>query len=98
MKKFGKKEIELHNLYINAVQSGVAFSVAKGEGDTSPKHLRTGVNLAMVEHAALTELLIEKGLITYEEFLTALVKKTREEEEKYEDNLSVVYGKKVTLG
>ena len=38
----------------------------------SPKHLRVGVNSAMVEHSALAHLLMTKGIITEAEFLEEL--------------------------
>lgn len=100
--KFSDKANELYHEYMSlahAVQSGVAAQMEKqpDAAATSPKHLRTGVNMAMVEHSALLELLIAKGIITDEEYLTSLVQKTREEKEKYERILSDAYGAKVDL-
>lgn len=50
----------------HAMQSGVAFK--KDKKDQEPKHLRVGVNAAMVDHSALVHLLIEKGVITEAEY------------------------------
>src|SRR5687767_13839287 len=41
----------------HAMQTGVAFKMEKDNKDTTPKHLRVGINAAMVDHAALTNLL-----------------------------------------
>lgn len=62
------------------------------------KHLRTGINSAMVDTAALTSLLIDKGVITEEEFFTSLVKAAERERGLYEQRLSTITGAKVTLG
>lgn len=56
----------------HAMQTGVAFLMERGDNATSPKHLRVGVNSAMVEHAALVRLLIGKGVITDEEYTHSL--------------------------
>lgn len=81
----------------HAMQSGVAAEMRFHAGPTSPKHLRVGVNSAMVQHAALVKLLTEKGLITELEFLTALRDGMRAEVERYEKHLSDKYGLTVNL-
>ena len=63
----------------------------------SPKMLRTGVNLAMVEHGALVRLLIAKGLFTEEEYFEELVKGVEDEKRLYEERLSARFGGKITL-
>jgi hypothetical protein len=69
----------------HAVQSGVAFLMSIGAAnDTTPKHLRVGVNSALVESGALAELLIGKGLITRTEYLRMLDKYWAEEHARYE--------------
>lgn len=68
----------------HAIQTGVAFEHSRGSEDGTPKHLRTGVNIAMCDHAALVKLLIAKGLFTDE---------AEEEVKRYEERL----GGKVTL-
>lgn len=55
------------------MQTGVAFEHGRGSGDGSPKHLRVGVNTALVDHGALAKILIDKGIITEEEYLEAIV-------------------------
>ncbi len=57
--------------YLNAmhgVQTAVAAGIELGDEDASPKHLRTGVNAAMVSHLAVANLLIEKNVITVDEY------------------------------
>ena len=63
-----------------------------------PKHLRTGINLAMVEHSALAQLLIEKGVIDEDDYLLALARVMEAEQALYEKRLSEKLGVKVTLG
>jgi hypothetical protein len=54
------------------------------DGACSPKHLRVGVNMAMVEASVLAKLLIDKGLVTEREYFEALCEGTEEEQRKYE--------------
>lgn len=79
-----------HQRYLtacNAMQSGVAMKMTVDPQETSPKHLRVGVNSAMVDTGALIGLLIKKGVITEEELCEALADKMEEEVKLYEDAL-----------
>lgn len=73
---------------MHGVQSGVALKMNHDggpvSGETSPKHLRTGVNAAMVEHSALTKLLIDKGVITVDEYQAELADSAERERLLYE--------------
>lgn len=70
----------------HGVQSGVAYEESNRLSDaTSPKHLRTGVNIAMVDHAALAYLLIGKGIITEEEYKEAIRQAMNDEVARYEE-------------
>ena len=64
---------------------------------TELKHLRVGVNSAMVDSAGLATLLIEKGIITGDEYEKALADAMEHERERYEALLSEVYKSKVVL-
>ncbi len=80
---------KLYVEYISAmksVQCAVGFEIETGRStDSSPKQLRTGVNSAMVEHGALVKLLVDKGLFTQKEFITALRDMALLEKKSYED-------------
>lgn len=100
--EFSDKAKELYAEYEalhHAVQTGVGYEIAKApqEAGVSSKGMRTGINMAMVHYAAIVELLVEKGLFTYEEYFASLVKKTREEKERYEARLTKLYGAAITL-
>ena len=71
----------------HAMQSGVALKMNRDPKDTNPKHLRVGLNSAMVSNGALVELLISKGLITEGEMFEALADKMEEEVRLYESEL-----------
>lgn len=71
----------------HAMQSGVAMMMNYDTADTEPKHLRVGINSAMVSDAALVRLLIKKGLITMEEFQESLTEEMNREVERYEAQL-----------
>ena len=83
----------------HAVQSGVAMEmeITGRQSATQPKHLRTGVNIAMAEHSGLAYLLLTKGVITEEEYLTAITEAVEEEQRTYELRLSKHFGRPVTL-
>lgn len=87
----------------HAMQSGVRADIEtyrEGFDDSpaaSPKHLRTGINSAMVEHSALAWLLIRNGVITELEYYEALVEFMGAEVQKYEELLSKRLKRKVTL-
>lgn len=71
----------------HGVQTGVMYEMNKLDGSgggTSPKHLRTGINIRACEHSALAKLLIEKGLITEEEYLEAIRLAVNHEVARYE--------------
>lgn len=83
---------------VHAMQSGVSGEMdANLNNAHTPKHLRTGVNSAMVQNSALVNLLIEKGIITNLEWATALRDGMRAEVERYEKRLTEHYGVMVTL-
>jgi hypothetical protein len=90
----------------HAVQSGVAMELADDERhgntnpSTSPKQLRTGINMAIVSHGALVRILIAKGLFTEEEYFAELVAGVEDERRQYEERLSARFGgkTKITLG
>lgn len=82
----------------HGMQSGVAAMMEFEPAETTPKHLRVGVNSAMVEHSALVLLLIEKGVISKEEFDEALADAMERERDDYAQKLSKILGKVVHLG
>ncbi len=81
----------------HAMQSGVAMKMNYDENETTPKHLRTGVNSAMVDTASIVRLLIKKGIFTQAEFEAELTEEMNREVKRYEEWLSERIGKKVTL-
>ena len=71
----------------HAMQSGVAAWRNIDDSETNPKHLRVGVNSAMVNNLAVATLLIEKGVFTEEEYEHALAIAMEKEVEGYETRL-----------
>src|SRR5262249_21354503 len=97
-----KKSLEeLQKYYqarLHAMQSGAAMPMQTGLAPTSPKHLRVGVNAAMCDHSALVQVLIAKGLLTWEEYYTALCQEMDAEVKRYEVALSLRHDANITLG
>ncbi len=86
------------------MQCGVQMLLDRAEAtgaptpkDCTPKHLRAGVNSALVDSGAIAGLLVAKGLITEDELWTALADGAEREHQKYEAELSTLLGRKVRL-
>lgn len=83
---------------MHALQTGVKIKMQRDPKDTEPVSLRVGVNSAMVETATLQRLLVEKGIITWDEWWEALAQHAETERRLYEDELTALYGASITLG
>ena len=81
----------------HAMMSGVKAEQESGSNDGTPKHLRCGVNSALVNDAALVRLLIEKGIITEEEYVKAVADEMEREVERYQERLTRRFGYQVRL-
>jgi hypothetical protein len=71
----------------HAMQTGVAAKMQREPAETTPKHLRVGVNSAMVGNAALAKLLIEKGIFTEAEYFQAQADAMEAERDAYATGL-----------
>lgn len=83
---------------MHAVQSGVAMKMDIDPSETSPKDLRVGINSVMVSDFAMVNLLIDKGIITRDEYLDSLIEVAEFEKKLYEDMLSNHGGVVAKLG
>lgn len=83
----------------HAMQTGVKAAAHYEPSETAPASLRVGVNTAHVSVAALTSLLIEKGIITLDEYTAANANQMETETEAYRVRLQTYLGgeTKVTL-
>ena len=83
----------------HAMQSGVAMEMHLPEtrDAAGPKHLRVGVNSAMVETSTLVKILIDKGIITLDDWDRELADSMENEVMRYEQRLHAALGKKVVL-
>ena len=82
----------------HAMQSGVAMKMHHDHKETDPKHLRVGINAAMVEHGAIAKLLVAKGIFTEAEYIKALADEMEAEAELYRSELAERTGANITLG
>lgn len=87
-----KKLADEYKALCHAMQTGVAFTMEKEPAETAPKHLRTGVNSALVDSSALACLLMKKGIITEREYYEALRDGMAAEVEAYEKRLKALHG------
>ena len=71
------------------VQSAIAFFEGQRDAfglrcaETEPKHLRVGVNSALIETSALARLMFRKGLLTAKEYYDALIEAWEQEVDSY---------------
>lgn len=82
-----EEAIERYHAAAHAMQTGVATKMAFDPAETTPKHLRVGVNSAMVDHSALAKILMDKGILTEAEYFTALADAMEREVDLYRDYL-----------
>lgn len=91
---------------MHAVQTGVKMVLQYEKmdeeytGACSRKHLRVGINSAMIDSAALAKTLIDAGVINEEDYFLNLAELAEAEKLKYEEELFELGGRnvKVTLG
>jgi hypothetical protein len=81
----------------HAMQSGVAGVMNYEPSETTPKHLRVGVNSTMVSQAGLVTLLMHKGVITELEYFTAMRDAMRDEVSRYKQRLTKLCGGNINL-
>jgi hypothetical protein len=98
-----QEKLDLLERYMSAahgMQTGVAYKMEYDAGDTTPKHLRVGVNSAMVDSYTIARLLIEKGIFTEEEYLTTQAEEMERERDSYKQWLERYLGTgvNITLG
>ena len=82
MKDKKRYEINAHRM-----QTGVTFTMETDPGETSPKHLRVGVNAAMSDQSGLVALLIEKKIFSEEEYTKAVADAMEKEADRYAEKL-----------
>jgi hypothetical protein len=85
---------ELQRRYFSAahsIQSAIAFLIGRDELEgvqpdsrsTSPKHMRVGIDMTKAEMGGLVALLIEKGVITLDEYEEAITRGLEREQKRY---------------
>lgn len=81
----------------HACMTGARFSLEVGLINDDHKHVRNGIDNALVSHGALVKLLIDKGIITELEYCEALSEMWEIEQARYEKDLSDHFKKSVKL-
>jgi hypothetical protein len=77
---------------MHAVQTGVAFLMNFDPAEVDPKHLRVGVNSALLNVGAVAKLLVDKGVITTDEYEAAIAEAAEAEAERYRERIQARYG------
>jgi len=76
----------------HAMQTGVSMMMQYEPGETQRKSLRVGINTALCDQAALVSLLIEKGIITEDEYMAAIAKEMNREVQRYKERIQRYLG------
>ncbi len=92
---------ELAHQHQTAVKLLRDFELNQGKPEdrlsTGPKHLRVGLDSSLVSNGALLALLIEKGIIKYQDYMDALVEFWEREIAADKERLKEYFGRDVEL-
>ena len=80
---------------LHAMQTGVKFKADKS--DQLPKHLRVGINVSLNDLGALAFLLVDKGVITAEEYSKAIADAMERKAYSYQQEIQKESKSKITL-
>lgn len=92
-----QNDLDRYQAAAHAMQSGVAKLLEINPRLAEDKHVRVGINSAHVSVAALTRLLMDKGVFTEDEMHAALAAEMDLEVERLEADLSAHFGVPVVL-
>jgi len=56
----------------HGVQTAIAYVMESGGTATTPKHMRTGIDMQKADTGGLATLLVAKGVFTWEEYMEAM--------------------------
>lgn len=79
-----KRQAERIDVLLHAIQTGVAWEHARGSTDGTPKHLRVGINNSLVIGATTARLLVEKGIVTSDEYWETYIAELEREIDAYQ--------------
>jgi hypothetical protein len=97
------EQAELLRSLPHRVQSAIAFiadnraRTGKRYESLEPKHLRVGINNALVEASAIGRLLMEKGIITPAEYYDSIIELLEEEVRRYQEDVTAEFGPSVVI-
>ena len=92
-----QNDIDRYTAAAHAVQSGVTSLLLVHPELAEDKHVRVGITSTQVTDAAVARLLIEKGIVTQDEYEHALAAEMDAEVERLEAALSAHFGTTVVL-
>lgn len=77
---------------MHAIMTGVGYVQTFDPNERDVKHLRTGINSALISNGALTRLLIDRGIFTEEEWYKTLADVAEHDVKTYQEMLKRHYG------
>ena len=88
---------ERYDRACHAMQTGVAFMMQHDPKQADPKHMRTGVNAAMVQIGVLAQILMDLGIIDESAFYKRMADAMEAEVARYKSEIDDITGGNVTL-
>ena len=77
---------------IHGIQTAIKFEMeADLSNETSPKHLRVGVNSSLISNGAVVSLMVKKGLITEAEYWEELIVFAQRDLDSYRQKYPGIY-------
>jgi len=86
-----------HQALQRAAQIGMSYYIPLRPQSVEPLHLRLGINSALVGEAGLAKLLMDKGVFTEAEYWQYQIEAMEREVRNWENALSEMKGRKITL-
>lgn len=82
----------------HAIQTGAMYEAEQNPIVMEYKHNRVAIDAQQAEYAALIMLLVNKGVITWEEYYEVSIAALTAEVVRYEQRLTRMFGAKIKLG
>ena len=79
------------------IQKGIEYISQTDFTEIQPKQMRLELNIMMIQHNALVEVLVDKRLITKEEYTQYVIRHMEQEIQAYKEDLHVIYGENADI-
>ena len=89
-----EEDMQRLNAAQHAMMTGVGYKASYDSSECDLKQIRVGINTALVNCGVIAGLLIEKGILTQEEYYSKLADAMEKEKDTYQEWLNKYFKKK----